>query len=283
MRVGVITVFLFMSLVGVSPTLAKPPQRVVSLGPIITEMIYLLEADQLLIANTNYCKVPEAARHKIKIGSMLQMNMEKSITLEPDIVLASALTSLQQIALLKKMDIKVVRFENPETFLKMCTMLEQLGQLLNKEAEAVDIIAQAQAQVAAITHVTADLPPKKVFIQIGLKPLHTSPKGTFINEYIEFAGGINVAAGATSGNYSRETVLEKNPDIILIATMGSSKNGARQERETWLSYHSLTATRNRAVYVLDPEIICSPTPVSFAEALRDIASLIHPETVVPTP
>lgn len=263
------------------PVTAQPPQRVISLGPIITEMIYLLEADPALIANTEYCNVPEAAKHKPKIGSLIQMNVEKIITLEPEVVLANPLASQQQLQVLKNMGIRVVQFENPETFSKMCTMLQQLGQLLGKEQNAQEIIDRAQSRVAAVVRATENLPSKKVFIQIGLKPLHTSPRGTFIHEFIEFAGGINIAADAGSGNYSREEVLEKNPDIIFIATMGSSKSGAKTEKAAWRRYSSLRAVRNDAVYILDPETVCSPTPVSFAETLQEIASLIHPQITVP--
>lgn len=256
---------------------ARTPSRVISLGPIITEMIYLLSADDLLIANTSYCNVPEAAKHKPKIGSLIQMNVEKILTLEPDVVLASPLASQQQLQVLKNMGISVVQFQNPETFAKMCAMMAQLGELLGKADRARQIIDAAEKEVDTVITATSALPRKTVFIQIGLRPLHTSPKGTFIHEYIEFAGGINVAADATSGNYSREVVLEKNPDIIFIATMGSSKSGAKKEKKTWESYPSLTATKNQTIYILDPEAICSPTPVSFAETLKDIVPLIHPE------
>lgn len=278
-----VSLTLFMTATGAA--LAAQPaatsvSRVISLGPIITEMIYLLDAGDLLIANTNYCNVPEEAQHKPKIGSLIQVNVEKIITLEPDVVLANPLASQQQLQLLKNMGIRVVQFQNPETFTKMCTMLEQLGNLLGRGDLARKIIAAAQADVDTVKNAVVDLPRKKVFVQVGMKPLHTSPRGTFIHEYIEFAGGINVAADAATGNYSREIVLEKNPDIILIVTMGSSKNGAEKERAIWEGYDSLTAAQNQAIYILDPEIFCSPTPASFSDGLKEIAILIHPGVVL---
>ena len=259
------------------PGRSAPPQRVVSLGPIITETIYLLEAGDRLIADTSYCNVPEAARHKTKIGTVIQVNVEKIVSLAPDLVLASPLARQQQLALLRKMDIRVVQVENPATFDKMCQMMLEIGRLLGAEDRARTIVAGARQEVAAITEQVAGLPRRKVFIQIGVKPLHTSPKNTFIHEYIEFAGGINVAADAVTGNYSREMVLEKNPDVILIATMGSSKAGARKEKETWMNYSALKAVQNQRIYILDPEIVCSPTAVSFVQGLREITGLIHPE------
>lgn len=256
---------------------AAPPQRIISLGPVITEMIYLLGADDRLIADTTYCNVPEAAKSKPKIGSIIQADVEKIISLAPDIVLANPLASERQLDLLRHMGIRVEQFENPATFDKICNMMAALGELVGKEEKAQAIIAESKATVNNIIRRTSRLKPRKVFIQIGFNPLHTSPKETFINEYITFAGGINVAADEKSGNYSREKVLENNPDVILIATMGSDRSGAEKEKKTWMSYQALEAAQNGEIHVLDPEILCSPTPVSFAEALAYIVPLIHPE------
>jgi iron complex transport system substrate-binding protein len=259
------------------PAGADPPRRIISMGPVITEMIYLLGAEDSLIADTVYCNVPEAARAKTKIGSIIQADVEKIISLAPDIVLANPLASEKQLETLRQMGIQVVRFDNPATFEKICLMMDELGRLLGREEKARALITEAKASVDAIVSRTRLRPARKVFIQIGMNPLHTSPEGTFIHEYITFAGGINVAAHAKSGNYSREKVLEVNPDVILISGMGTDTAGADQEKKTWLTYSSLNAARTGEVHVIDAEILCSPTPVSFAEALASVAALIHPE------
>jgi len=269
--------FIWAVSMGMAPARADFPRRVISLGPVITEMIYLLEADDRLIADTVYCNEPEDARTKTRIGSVMQVDVEKIISLAPDIVLANPLAREKQLDMLRRMGLRVVQFENPATFEKICNMMDTLGRLLGKEEKARAVITDARDAVNAIVRHTSRLAPRKVFIQIGLNPLHTSPEGTFINEYITFAGGVNVAAGEKSGNYSREKVLENDPDVILIATMGSDKAGAEKEKETWLSYPSLNAARTGEIYVLNPDIICSPTPVSFVKALRDIVRLIHPD------
>lgn len=266
-----------MALLAAVPAFAGTPERVVSLGPIITETIYMIGANNRLIADTTYCNVPADARSKIKIGSVIQVDVEKIVSLKPDLVLASALARKRQLELMEKLGLRVIQFNNPETFAEMCDMTRRIGQLMGKPAAARRITENARQAVDAIISRTADLPRPKVFMQIGLKPLHTSPRGTFTSEYIEFAGGINIAGGVGSGNYSRENVLRENPDIILIATMGSSKSGALKEKETWMSYSTLKAARNNRIHILDPEAVCSPTPVSFAETLKEIVTLIHPD------
>jgi iron complex transport system substrate-binding protein len=273
-----ISLFVWALIVGALPAEADPPQRIVSLGPVITEMIYLLGADDRLIADTVYCNVPEAAKTKIRIGTVLQVDLEKIISLAPDLVLANPMDSEKQLDMLRRMGIRVVQFDNPATFEKICAMMDELGRLLGREDKARAVIAEAKAAVESVMACTRRLPPRSVFIQIGMNPLHTSPEGTFIHEYITFSGGINVAAHEKSGNFSREKVLEADPDVILISGMGTDTAGAEQEKKTWLGYSSLKAARTGEVYVIDSEILCSPTPVSFAEALAHVAGLIHPQS-----
>lgn len=252
------------------------PERVISLSPIITETIYLVGAQDRLVANTTYCNVPEAAQKKEKIGSVIQMNVEKIIRLKPDLVIASALSREKQIKILEKMGITVIRAENPVTFKQMCDMTLDLGQTLGCFEQAKNIISDAEKKADTILKKTSVLKKPTVFLQIGIKPLHSANKEMFINEYIRYGGGINITEHEGSGVYSREKVLAVNPDIILIATMGTSKKAGYLEREKWLGYKAMKAVQKKRVYVLDPEMICSPTPTTFVNALMDIVPLIHP-------
>lgn len=252
------------------------PRRVVSLSPIITETLYLLGAEDQLIANTSYCNVPEAARFKEKIGTVLQMNVEKILALKPDLVIASALSREKQLRILEEMAVPVMRAENPKTFEQMCEMTLGLGDRLGREARAHDVVATARRQARAILLATAALDKPRVFLQIGIKPLHSANKEMFINEYIRYAGGVNIAGDAGTGVFSREKVLAEDPDVILVATMGSSKKAAVLERDRWMAHKGLMAVQHNRVHVLDAEMICSPTPISFVAGLRKLLPLLHP-------
>ena len=252
------------------------PKRVVSLSPVITETIYLLNAQDLLIGNTSYCNVPEAAQFKEKIGSVTQMNVEKILSLRPELVIASSLSRDKQITILRNQKIKVIKVQNPKTFVQMCDITMQIGKMLGHTKEAEEIIQKAVKDVKTIENKTAILPKKKVFIQIGMKPLYSANKDSFINEYIKYGGGINIVENEKSGIYSREKVITQNPDIILIATMGTSKKAGIVEKKRWMNFKFLNAVIKKQIYVLDPEFICSPTPVAFAKGLHDVAILIHP-------
>jgi iron complex transport system substrate-binding protein len=253
------------------------PQRIVSLGPIITEMIYLLKADQQLIADTSYCIEPDDARNKEKIGSMIEMNVEKIVSLKPDLVLASPLSKEKQLSMLENLGIRVRRTSNPRTFSEICQLTMTMGEILGKVENARFEIDTAKKNVDAILSVTRDLPKKRVFMQIGVKPLHTATRETFLNEYIEYAGGINITSLEKSGVYSREKVLKENPDVIFITTMGSSEAAGEPEKEIWMRYPSLKAAKNKEIYVLDSYLVCSPTVRKFAKTVKKIAQVLHPE------
>jgi iron complex transport system substrate-binding protein len=273
-----IWISILLSILSYAPAQSSGPAvRVVSLSPFITETIYLLGAQAQLIADTSYCTVPPEAGQKEKIGSVTQMNVEKIISLEPDLVIASPLSREKQLKILRSQGLNVMEIRNPKNFDQMCALTLKIAKALGKTARARIIVQQASADVDRVHKQVADLHPRRVFIQIGLKPLHTVNKDLFINEYIIQANAVNIAEHHPSGIYSREAVIKQDPDVILVATMGSSKKAAVFEKKRWMAFPFLTSAKNNEIHVLDPEMICHPTPVSFAAGLRQVAVLIHPE------
>lgn len=268
-----------MVLAGIAGQVSATPAflRVISLSPIITETIYLVGGQDHLIADTTYCNTPKAAQFKEKIGSVTQMNVEKIIRLQPDLVIASALSREKQLKILEGQSIPILRAQNPKTFEQMCEMTLMIGSTLGQEPTARIIVDQAQTQANQILERTRDLVKPRVFLQIGLKPLHSANREMFINEYIRYGGGINIAENESSGIYSREKVIQENPGVILIATMGSSKRAGQLEQQKWMGFKSIDAVKNNRVHVLDPEMICSPTPDTFVEGLREVLPLLHPK------
>lgn len=254
-----------------------PAARVISLSPFITETIYLLGAQNQLLADTTYCTVPPEAAQKEKIGSVTQMNVEKIISLQPDLVITSPLSSKKQLKMLQSQGLRIMEIRNPKTFDQMCAITLNIGDALGKTAQAKALIKQASDDVDKVRRQVAGLTARRVFIQIGIKPLHTVNKDLFINEFLILANAVNIAENQPSGIYSREEVIKQNPDVILVATMGSNTKAAALEKKRWMTFPSLTSAGNNEIHVLDPEVICHPTPVSFASGLKQIAVLVHPE------
>ncbi|MCF8056719.1 MAG: helical backbone metal receptor [Desulfocapsa sp.] len=274
----------FLLLLGYHTALAETeyPQRIISLGPINTENVFLLGAGDRLVANTNYCVRPEAAKGKEKIGSVMQVSIEKIIGLQPDLVLATGLTPAQQVKQLQSLGLQVVQFRQPTSFADICAQFLQLGQLLGLEAKAEQIVREAQKKVAAVQKTVAPLPQQKVFLQVGAQPLFSSVPGSFTDDFIILAGGINISRKQNNGATNYEKVITENPDVIIIAIMGTEGGIAEREKVKWQRMSVISAVQNKQIHLIDPDIACSPSPATFSETLTIMATLIHPELKLDT-
>ena len=140
-------------------------------------------------------------------------------------------------------------------------------------------------QVAAVQQAVSPLPKQKVLLQVGASPLFSSVRTSFTNDFIELGGGINIAGEQRSGAMKTEQVLALNPEVIIIAVMGSEHGIGADEKQRWLQFATIDAVRHQRVHLLDPDAVCSPSPLTFADTLITFARLIHPEVVIqlPTP
>ena len=259
------------------------PSRLISLGPLLTENIFLLGAGDRLVGNTVYCLRPEAARLIEKIGSVQELSVEKIVSLRPDLVLANNLTPRQQIAKLRALGLRVETFKQPASFSDICDHFRRLGVLLGREAEAEGIIAQAQAKVEAVRKAVLSRPKPRVFLQVGASPLFSSVKSSFTHDFIELGGGINIAGDQRSGAMKTEQIIALNPQVIIIAVMGSENGIGADEKKRWLRFATIDAVRDQRVFLLDPNLVCSPSPLTFAETLVTFARLIHPDAPIDLP
>ncbi|HAV42763.1 TPA: ABC transporter substrate-binding protein [bacterium] len=250
------------------------PQRIVSLAPSITKSLYLLGVEDRLIANTTYCTQPPQARDKEKIGGVMEVNLEKIISLQPDLIMVIPLTNTQVLDKLRSLGIKIVTFPAAENFGQLCNQFLKMGEIVGKEKEAKKIVYQARKKVSFIKQKAKGLPKPKVLVQVGNRPLWVAPKRSFVNDFIEVAGGINIGPPGKNGLYSIEKVLVDNPDVIIITTMGMI---GEEETKMWERFKTLNAVKNNKIYIIDSYKICSPTPVEFGETLEEIFCLLHSE------
>lgn len=248
------------------------PDRIVSLGSTLTEEIFLLGAEDKLVGTTVYCNRPSAAQLKNKIGTVVNVDIEKIVSLRPQLVLATSLTDPREKKKLEDVGMNVVVFTQPKDFAQICDQFLTLGQLVGKKKEAEEIVATARARVEEIKKKTISLPRVRIFVQIGARPLFAATSDSFIHDLITSAGGTNIAADAKTGLYSRERVLKENPDVILIATMGIV---GVEEKKIWSGYKTLNASGNSKIYIFDAYKICSPTPLTFSATLEEIFDILH--------
>lgn len=252
------------------------PDRIVSLGPLNTENVFLLGAGHRLVGDTIYCVRPPEARNVEKVGTLMEINLEKIATLKPDIVLATGLTQPRDMDGLRRVGLRVVRFEKPDSFNALCNHLLRLGELLGCDNEARTIVQQVRRKVQCISDACSRFPKQSVFLQVGANPLFASVSDSFTDDYIRLAGGKNIVADQLTGHTSLEKVLAMDPDVIIIAIMGTETGVAAREQKRWMRFRQMKAVKAGRVYTVNPDIICSPSPVTFIKALAVIAGFIHP-------
>ena len=262
-------IILLLLLAGFS-VLAQDVKRVISLAPSITENIYLVGGKEKLVGCTSYCV--QAVNDGIEeIGSTVDVNVEKIFALKPDLVLTMKLTKPQDIATLEKLGVRVEVLETPRTFEEICEQTQQIAKLIGCEDQSKEVVAKARKTVSVIQEKSKQLPSSKIFFQIGANPVFSVLDNTYMNDFILLCNATNIAAGLTHGTLTRESVLLKNPDVIIIAEMGGFGN---EEQKVWSSYEGMAAVKNNKVFLISSETSCSPTPANFASALKDVYRFI---------
>jgi iron complex transport system substrate-binding protein len=248
------------------------PQRIVSLVPSITEELYLLDVQDRIVGVTVYCRRPPEAQSKERVGTVVEVNVEKILGLQSDLVIASPLTDHKQIQKLQDVGVRVEIFQAPQDFQALCNGFLQLAHMVGREQGARATINQAERELDTIKGKVKGLPKPRVFVQIGERPLVAAGGDSFIDDFVAFAGGVNIAHEVKTSVYSREEVVRKNPDIIIIAKMGMA---GEQEKDAWAKYKTIRAVQTDRIYTVDPYRFCSPTPLSFVEQVKELVRLFH--------
>ena len=245
--------------------------RIVSLGPAITGDIYLLGKGDNIVGNTIYCNRPKEAKYKEKVGNVIDVNVEKIYSLRPDIVFATNLTNPKNVKKLKELGIRVEVFSYPKNFNQLCEQFLKIGEIIGEKEKAEEIIKEVRKEIEKIKEKTKNMGKNKVLVQIGTKPLWVAGEDTFIGEMVKFSGGDNIIKGE-GGIYSIEEIIKKNPEIIIITSMGID---TEEEKKTWQKYKMIDAVKNNKIFVVDSDKVCSPTPLTFLEVVKELYEILH--------
>lgn len=264
-------VLLFILLVGQLALQAQEAKRIVSLVPWVTKSLYVMGEQSRLVGCTDFCPV-EAKDHIPVVANAMNVNLEKILLLKPDLVIASSLVRPETIDNLKNLGLKVISQPYPNSFEEICERFIQIGKLVGQEAKAKSIVVQQQLRLAKLEKEVPEGKKPNIFIQIGAKPLFCAVPNTFMEDFIRFSGGQNIAEALKMGSITREYVLKQNPDVIFIVTMGIV---ADQEKQTWESYQTLSASKSKKIFILDADKTCSPTPILFVDALGEMIHLMY--------
>lgn len=262
--------FLFLCIVTVFAVQGQPCSRIVSLVPSVTQSLYYLEAQDNLVGCTSYCQAAKKDNKEI-VSSAVKANVEKIISLKPDVVLASGLADPKDLELLRKVGIKVEIFNSPKSFSEICDEFIRLGIMAGKGEKANTIVEESKSAVQKIAGRNRQHGNRKMFFQIGANPAFAVIRKTFMNDYITLSGFGNIAGNLAHGTVTREFVVANNPDCIFIATMGIT---SEEELKTWSGYSGMSAAKKKQIYLIDADIACQPTPITFVQTLETMSRLI---------
>lgn len=260
---------------GAEVTLTQPAQRVVSLAPANTEVVFAIGAGDKLVAGTSYDDYPEEAKALPKIGDFANPSVEKIIAMKPDLVLAAGGVQEGLRDRLEKLGI-VVYMNDAKTYDAVIANIGELGQLLGVQASADQVAADMTAAAASVAAEVGSLADKPLtFVEIYSKPLMTAGSGTYVDDLVTRAAGVNLGATAGEGypNYNSETLIAKDPAVYIAVAGAQSSPGDIAKRP---GYSGLSAVKNEQVYVIDDNLVTRPGP-RLAEGLQQLAKMIHPE------
>lgn len=256
-------------------------QRVISLAPGVTEIIYALNAEDKLVGVSSAANYPEAALEKESVGNISDPNIEKIVSLKADLVIAESVTNKEVVRRLSNLGIKVVGFRPnsiPETF----EMIENIALLLSKEETAEDLTAEMRAEYEKIKNlVDAELDNSsrvRVFYEIWSDPLITAGSNTFLDSIIEEAGGYNIGRDAEGSwpQFNVESLLDADPEVY-IASEHSAPDGLSMEKLKKRSImRETTAYKNNRLYLVDQDLVNRPSP-RIIEGYKEFVFAIFPE------
>jgi iron complex transport system substrate-binding protein len=258
-------------------TIALGESRYVSIAPSTTEILYALGLEEQIVGVSTYCNYPPEAQSKPKVGDFSHPNMETIAALKPDYIFCTGLEQTPVITELRRLKFKVYNAD-PSNMAELFQTISDIGNITKKKEAAADLISAMRTNIELIQKNVQNIPQDKkikVFIEIWRDPLMTAGKGSFIDELITLAAGVNVAHDVIRPycTFSAEKVISLNPDCIILAYMDKEQPLKLIERR--LGWSSIDAVKNNKVYYIDPDILLRPGP-RVTLGLKTIYQKLYP-------
>jgi iron complex transport system substrate-binding protein len=258
--------------------LSKPPTRIVSLAPSVTEILFTLGAGDQLVGVTEFCDYPPEALQKQRVGYS-NPNLESVMVLQPDLVLAPR-DFLKPDLIMKFEQLKVPVFVLQATTVEdIFAHLNVVGRMLDRSTAASDVTLMLRRRIAEVRSRVQGLAPVRVLYVLNSQPLITVGPGSYIDQLITMAGGINVAAksGMPYPRLNLEVVLQQDPEV-LVFPVGRTEGTSAAEQEAWRQWITLTAVARGRLHEIPADLLNRPGP-RVVEALERLAEILHPEAI----
>jgi iron complex transport system substrate-binding protein len=251
---------------------AKPPARIISLAPSITEML-----GEQLIGVTDFCDYPPEALKKPKVGYS-NPNVESLVALQPDLVIApNDFLKPDVIVKLEQLKIPVFILAD-QTVEGIFVHIQTLGRIVGRSSKADTVVMQLRQQVSVIQRRIQGSVPVRMLYVLNSQPLITVGPGSFIDQVIRMAGGANVAAKSATPypRLSMEAVLQEDPEV-LVFPVGKAEGISESEQQTWRQWSTMTAVKQGRLHQISADWLNRPGP-RIARGLGALAEILHPDS-----
>jgi len=256
------------------------PARIVSLAPNITEIVFALGQEHRLIGVTRFSDFPPEAKQIPCVGSYVNLDLEKIVSLKPDLCIATKDGNPREVASsLESLKIPVYAVD-PRNLASVMDTIVEMGRLLNVIEKAGKLVENMRSRIERVDAMVSKTEHRpRVFFQIGVSPIVSVGTNTYIHELIVRAGGRNLAAGHVPyPRFSREQVLVLSPEVFIITSMERGKVFEKVKAE-WCRWSDLPAVRNDRIILVDSNILDRPTP-RMVDGLELLVRVIHPELFI---
>ena len=248
------------------------PQRIVSLTPSVTEILYALGDEDRLIGVTSYCNYPEAAKSKPKVGEYASPSLEVLAAMQPDLLFMSAdNSSPEMLARFESLNIPVY-IAYPRSVSETAALIRNMGHLLERQELAEKLAAKLDRSVECARTLTSNRPRTKVLCTVMTQPLVVAGRHTLLDNLVEIAGGENVVPEGANRypTWGIESVLAANPDVILI----SPHPGQTDPSAIYRQWPELKAVRDERLMTIEADWIQRPGP-RLVRGLSAMTKALH--------
>lgn len=267
----------FTDALGREISVAAPPKRLIALAPNLTEILYALGLGDRVVGVTDHCNYPPEASLKPKVGSYIRLNVEKIISLSPELVIGTMDGNERYVLdLLEQAHIKVY-FVNPRDVTQAIEIISTLGRVCGLPERARQLSGALTLRVNRVVESARGRERPLVFLQINIQPIMSVNRNTVHHDLIRLAGGGNMTAdeAVTYPRISLEEVIRRKPEVILVSSM-EREGRFEKARQDWLQWTSIPAVQRGRVHLIDSDLIDRPSP-RVVDGLEIMAKLFRPE------
>ena len=272
----------FSILLWTAAALAAPPQRIVSISPNLTEILYGLGVFDRVVGVSDYCTYPPEAKSRVRVGGWSSPNLERIVSLRPDLVVQTVGQAPTLAYDLKQVGIPTLTTQSM-TVADVFTAIDEVGAAVGRQREAQALIASTKASIERVRKRTSSAARPAVIVAVdrspgSLRDLYVAAQGSYLAELIEIAGGHVVAPPTRSGysKISKEKLVALNADVILELRSGDLGLDAQKAKADWQELPVLDAVRNGRVYEMTEDYIPHNSQL-IARTVVLLAHTLHPE------